>query len=191
MSTDSDKYDDPMERESRHSALEELKRDERRPAVILLGALLLSAIFFAFGIMVGRWTTQTSSQPTARTVAPSLPPVSTAAPPPQPQSSNNQKAASSPSPPTRPPEPGRRFNLVIENLSSDAAAQALVKSLERMGYKDVRTSPRTAAPRSQFSVLIGHYTREEAEAEATKLRGRGGPRLKDVRVMEEADDEHP
>ncbi len=40
----------------RYSALEEFRRDERRPAIILLLMLLIAAAFFAFGIMVGRWT---------------------------------------------------------------------------------------------------------------------------------------
>jgi cytoskeletal protein RodZ len=192
MSTDSDKYEEQLERESRHSALEELKRDERRPAVILLSALLLAAIFFAFGIMVGRWTTQTRTQTRAQEVAPA-PPVSNAAPP-QPPLSNTQTATSSSSPTpsaTRPQDQGRRFNLAIENLSSDRAAQSLVKSLARLGYRDVRALPSTTGARSQFTVLIGHYTREEAEAEATKLRDRGGPRLKDVRVIEETGSRNP
>jgi|GEM_PF-2586835 len=39
----------------RHSAFEEFRRDERRPAVLLLAALVIAAIFFALGIMLGRW----------------------------------------------------------------------------------------------------------------------------------------
>jgi hypothetical protein len=38
-----------------HSALDEFRRDERRPAVLLLGALVIAAVFFAFGILLGRW----------------------------------------------------------------------------------------------------------------------------------------
>ena len=190
MATDSDKYDDQLERESRHSALEELKRDERRPAVILLSALLLAAIFFAFGIMVGRWTAQTSTGTpplgTMTTTSPP-PPVSNAAPPQQTSNNSNNQTAASPTS-TQAREPGRRFNLVVENLPSEQAAQSLVKSLERIGYREVRTvAGATAQARSQFSVVIGRYTREEAEAEARKLRDRGGPRLKDVRVIEEAE----
>ena len=41
---------------TRHSALEEFRRDERRPAVVLLVVRLVAAAFFALGIMVGRWT---------------------------------------------------------------------------------------------------------------------------------------
>ena len=58
------------ESEPRHSALAELRRDERRPAVMLLLILLIAALFFALGIMVGRWTTQPKPtqniSPTAR-----------------------------------------------------------------------------------------------------------------------------
>ena len=39
---------------ARHSAFEEFRRDERRPAVLLLAALVIAATFFALGIMVGR-----------------------------------------------------------------------------------------------------------------------------------------
>lgn len=56
MATDTQKY--AAEREARHSALTEFQRDERRPAVLLLTLLIVAAIFFALGIMVGRWTTQ-------------------------------------------------------------------------------------------------------------------------------------
>lgn len=38
-----------------YSALEEFRRDERRPALLLLAALLIAALFFALGIMLGRW----------------------------------------------------------------------------------------------------------------------------------------
>ena len=41
---------------TRHSALEEFRRDERRPALLLLAVLFVAAAFFALGIMVGRWT---------------------------------------------------------------------------------------------------------------------------------------
>jgi hypothetical protein len=56
MATDTQKY--AAEREPRHSALAEFQRDERRPAVLLLTILIVAALFFALGIMVGRWTAQ-------------------------------------------------------------------------------------------------------------------------------------
>ena len=69
MATDTQKY--AAERETRHSALTEFQRDERRPAVLLLTLLIVAAIFFALGIMVGRWTTR--QQPT-QNVSPSIQP---------------------------------------------------------------------------------------------------------------------
>jgi hypothetical protein len=67
MSTDTQKYSEEFEREARHSALEEFSRDERRPAVLLLGALVIAAIFFALGIMVGRWMNKPAASPSAPT----------------------------------------------------------------------------------------------------------------------------
>jgi hypothetical protein len=65
MATDTQKYS--SERETNHSAFAEFQRDERRPAVLLLTILIIAAIFFALGIMVGRWTAQ--PKPT-QTIAP-------------------------------------------------------------------------------------------------------------------------
>ena len=58
MSTDTHKYTKRVEQESRHSAFEEFSRDERRPAVLLLSALIIAAIFFAAGLLFGRWTAE-------------------------------------------------------------------------------------------------------------------------------------
>jgi hypothetical protein len=58
MPTDQHRTIPPDEREATarsHSAFEEFRRDERRPAVLLLGALVIAAAFFALGIMLGRW----------------------------------------------------------------------------------------------------------------------------------------
>ncbi|MGB7924105.1 MAG: hypothetical protein WCF57_12755, partial [Pyrinomonadaceae bacterium] len=63
MSTETQKYAAPPESEPRHSALEEFSRDERRPAVLLLGGLAIAATFFAIGIMVGRWTAGAGGTP--------------------------------------------------------------------------------------------------------------------------------
>ncbi len=188
MSTETDKYDVDGEREPQHSALEELARDERRPAVMLLSALLLAAIFFALGIMVGRWTVQTNPQTRASSNS-SAP--SNAAPSPQLASATTQTQA-------RPNEGERRFSLLIENPASSEAAQSLVKSLERAGYKDVRMGKkdvrmgkRPPVLNAPFPILIGHYTRDEAEAEVTRLRATGGHRLKNVMVIEDTDGESP
>lgn len=50
----------------RHSAFEEFRRDERRPAILLLAALVIAAIFFALGIMIGRWMADDRDAPAAR-----------------------------------------------------------------------------------------------------------------------------
>jgi hypothetical protein len=61
MATDTQKY--AGEHETRHSALEEFSRDERRPAVLLLSALVIAVLFFAIGMIVGRWTAQPKPMP--------------------------------------------------------------------------------------------------------------------------------
>ncbi|HUQ32768.1 MAG TPA: hypothetical protein VM095_11660 [Pyrinomonadaceae bacterium] len=79
MATDTQNYTAQVEQEPRHSALAEFGRDERKPAVLLLGALLLSAFFFGIGLLVGRWTVGPAATPaispgttsTASTPAPS------------------------------------------------------------------------------------------------------------------------
>jgi hypothetical protein len=63
MATETQKY--TGERETRHSAFTEFQRDERRPAVLLLTILLVAALFFALGIMVGRWTAQPKPEQSA------------------------------------------------------------------------------------------------------------------------------
>jgi hypothetical protein len=68
MSTDTQNYSEEFDREVRHSALEEFSRDERRPAVLLLAGLLIAALFFALGIMVGRWMTKPTQSPTTLNV---------------------------------------------------------------------------------------------------------------------------
>ena len=184
MSTDTDKYDVEDEREPPHSALEELARDERRPAVMLLSALLLAAVFFALGIMVGRWTVQTNPQTQATSSSSTpQPPTSNAG------TSSPPLASATTQTQAQPRDRERRFSLMIENPASREAAQSLIKSLERAGYKEVRMGKRQPVLNAPFPVLIGRYTREEAEAEATRLRASGGPRLKNVLVIEDNDGE--
>ena len=62
MATETHKYSEESEPRQRHSAFEEFSRDERRPALLLLTALAIATIFFALGIMVGRWTSDGNSQ---------------------------------------------------------------------------------------------------------------------------------
>lgn len=176
------------ERESRHSALEELYRDERRPALLLLGGLVIAVLFFALGIMVGRWmTTSNNSKPQA---APSSPkPQATASSSsqvtqPGAPSALNATAASTTTTTAR--EEAGRFSLLIATFNTVEDAQPLIKKLEEAGYKDVRTSrPRTSERQPKFSILVGHYAREEADQLATRMRSTGDPRLRYVRVIEE------
>lgn len=102
MSTETQKYSDEMEREPNHSAFEEFSRDERRPAVLLLGALVIAALFFALGIMIGRWTTGAGTSPAVpanqrREAAPALTATPGLSPTPAPSSSRQI------APPTRNP----------------------------------------------------------------------------------------
>lgn len=92
MAIDTHKYAGEVEYKSRHSALEEFGRDERKPAVLLLSALLLSALFFGLGLLVGRWT----AGPSAASVAPSSKPSTQATPAPTPQPSVTPAAMASP-----------------------------------------------------------------------------------------------
>jgi hypothetical protein len=181
MSTDSEKYETTIEREARHSAFDEFSRDERRPAVMLLSALLLSSIFFAIGIMVGRWTVEPTPQPDLSASAPAQTPTPSNLSPSPTQPASAPLAA----PASETDNKQRRYTLLVPELKSKEAARSLVESLERKGYKDVRTKPRATATDAPLDVLIGRYTRDEAEAEATRLRDRGGPRMKNVRVVED------
>jgi hypothetical protein len=186
MSPETDKYEDQTGHEAPHSAFEEFSRDERRPAVILLSALILAATFFAIGIMFGRWTAKPPA-PQA-TTTPSTAPAQTPPASPLATTAQQQSAATAqqPAAETRPSDDKkRRYALLIADLKTKEAADSLVKSLERAGYKDVRIEARPRTSDSTISVLIGHFTRDEAEAEAARLKEQGGPRVKNVRVVEE------
>jgi len=65
MSSDQHRTDPHGEHKEavRHSAFEDFQRDERRPAVLLLSALLIAAAFFALGIMFGRWMAESNASP--------------------------------------------------------------------------------------------------------------------------------
>ncbi|HEX8137076.1 MAG TPA: SPOR domain-containing protein [Pyrinomonadaceae bacterium] len=186
MSPETDKYEDHTGHEAPHSAFEEFSRDERRPAVILLSALILAAAFFALGIMFGRWTAEppapraSTTPSTAPAQTPPAPPATTAAP------QQSAATAQQPAAETRSgDDKKRRYALLVADLKTKEAADSLVKSLERAGYKNVRIEARPGASGSTISVLIGRFTRDEAEAEAARLKEQGGPRMKNVRVVEE------
>ena len=184
-STGADKSGAQGEPEPRHSAFEEFSRDERRPAVLLLSALVIAAIFFAIGIMVGRWTSDSSSQPgqTAQDIAGTSPALSQRSPTPQPTPA--PFAAIQPT-----PDPAKRFALLIAQYSAPEEAQPMIKRLEQAGYTDIRTSPPSAGdPEPKFSLLVGRFTRDEALAIAARMRETRDARFKSVRVVEDSADQ--
>ena len=184
MAADTHKYEERTEQELRHSAFEEFNRDERRPAVLLLSALVIAAIFFAVGIMVGRWIGEPVPQPAAAPeyaagTSPAASVREQAAPAPP------SKAASTP--PTL--ESERRFALLIATFKKPEDAQPLIRELEQGGYTEVRIStPRADDSDSGFSVLVGRFTQAEALDVAARLRATGNRKLKDIRVVEDSPD---
>jgi septal ring-binding cell division protein DamX len=185
MATETTKHAAQTEPEGRHSALEELYRDERRPALLLLSGLVIAVIFFALGIMVGRWISKAAAP--EQNAAPAATPVAT---PTAVTSSQavpvRQPAADTPAAANSVRDPARRYSLLIATFNTPEEAQPLIKKLEEVGYKDVRTSmPRAGERQSKFSVLVGHYTREEADQLAARIRSTGDSRLRYVRVIED------
>jgi septal ring-binding cell division protein DamX len=183
MATDTQKYDSQVEREPRHSALAEFSRDERRPAVLLLSALLLSALFFGIGLMVGRWTaTPDSTQKAASNITAS--PASTSTATPQPTTPATNTAAETSSNAT-----ARRYALLVATYDTPEKAQTLTKTLQEAGYIDIRTSgPRAGETRPRYSVLVGRFTQEEAREAARRMRSANDPRMKNAKVIEAADE---
>jgi hypothetical protein len=183
MATETTKHTAQTEPEARHSALEELYRDERRPALLLLGGLVIAVLFFALGIMVGRWmNTGNSSRPVAQpTSTPNPAPTTMAL---AEQTNAPPSSANAISNTARDTE--RRYSLLIATFNTPEEAQPLVKKLEDGGYKDVRTStPRASERQQNFSILVGHYTRDEADQLSSRMRSTGDPRLRYVRIIED------
>jgi hypothetical protein len=179
MATDTPKYGAQAEQEPHHSALAEFSRDERRPAVLLLSALLLSALFFGIGLMVGRWTAQPNSKPSAAATQPNVP-TSTPAPAPQPAVSPTTNTASETS-----SNAERRFSLLVATYDTPEKAQTLIKTLQQAGYTDIRTSsPRASETRPRYSVLVGRFTQDEARKAIKGMRSANDPRLKNAKVVE-------
>src|ERR671932_420023 len=115
--------------EIRHSALEEFSRDERRPAVIMLGLLALGAVFFAIGILVGRFTIEDRA---------SLNPHRTEAAT-QATSSQQPLAQHESAPASEQTE--QRFSILVGTFKAIENVQPLIRDLTRKGYTDVRTDP--------------------------------------------------
>lgn len=187
MATETTKHTAQTEAGPRHSALEELYRDERRPALLLLSGLLIAVLFFALGIMVGRWmTADGASRPSA---APASTPRATPITQGAAQTSLPAPVASAPNingASNTARDDARRYSLLIATFNTPEEAQPLIKRLEDAGYKDVRTStPRANERQPKFSVLVGHYTRDEADQLASRMRSTGDPRLRYARVIED------
>lgn len=186
MSTDTEKYSAEDEIEARHSAFEEFNRDERRPALLLLSALAIAALFFALGIMVGRWTIESnagsqSNSPAKDTTKPA-PAQSNSQPAQQPA---NSPSAITPAQTPAPRDSQARFSVLVATFNAPEDAQPLIKKLEQAGYKDVRTNtPSANASQPKFSVLVGHYTRDEARDAVSRMRITGDAKLKNARVIE-------
>lgn len=179
MATDTQKYADQIEHEPRHSALEEFSRDERRPAVLLLSALVLSALFFGIGLMVGRWTAEPDSK---SNLVSSGSAASTPTPIPQPATSPATNTAGG-----TPSNSARRFSLLVATYDALDKAQPLIKTLQAAGYTDVRASrPRSGEARPRYSILVGRFTQDEAREAARRMRSANDPRLKNAKVIEDS-----
>ncbi|HEX8922409.1 MAG TPA: hypothetical protein VF766_13115 [Pyrinomonadaceae bacterium] len=182
MATDTQKYDNQIEREPRHSALAEFSRDERRPAVLLLSALLLSALFFGLGLMVGRWTALPESTPKAASNTPA-PAPSNITPTPQPTTpAATNTAGETPHNETA----ARRFALLIATYDTPEKAATLSKALQEAGYTDIRTrQPRAGDARPRYSVIVGRFTQDEARDAARRMRATNDPRLRNAKLIAE------
>ncbi|HKC64415.1 MAG TPA: SPOR domain-containing protein [Pyrinomonadaceae bacterium] len=178
MATDTHRYASRADNEARHSALEEFSRDERRPAVLLLSALVIAVLFFTIGLLFGRWTAQPSATSTQSTVTPA-----TAHAEPSPQTTSSSSANSSGETSS---DSNRRFTLLVATFDTEEKAQSLIKTLQQAGYADVRlTRPRAGETRASYSVLIGHFTQTDARAEAQRMNSSNDQRLKNAKVIEE------
>ena len=164
------------EHEPKHSALEEFSRDERRPAVILLGLLALGALFFAIGILVGRFTIEDRA---------SLNPHHTEAGAIQTTTSPHSETEQGSAPATQ--ETEQRFTILVGTYKGSDNVQSIIRDLTRKGYTDVRTDPPDVVHTHQsFSLLVGHYTHQEAEQAASRMRSSQDQRLKNASVIEDS-----
>ena len=184
MATDTHNYTEQADYESRHSSLREFSRDERRPAVLLLSALVIAALFFAIGIMVGRWTAEPKKQAEIQSnvATNSSTPSSAGAPTPQTTPSSNANLAAAAATPA---DAERRFALLVATYDTLEKTQPLIKSLQDSGYTDVRTlTPRGSNTR--YSVLAGRFTLDQAREAVKQMRTSNDRRLKYAKVIEDS-----
>jgi cytoskeletal protein RodZ len=183
MATDTQKYATESEREARHSALAEFSRDERRPAVLLLSALVIAVLFFAIGLLVGRWTAEPDSRSSAASSGPATQSSTSSAastPSQQPTATTSTNTAAATS-----PDAAHRFALLVATYDAPEKSQPVIKTLQEAGYTDIRTTtPRPGQSRPAYSVLVGHFTQDEARAAAQRMRSANNPLLKNAKVVE-------
>jgi hypothetical protein len=182
MATDTQKYASEAEREARHSALAEFSRDERRPAVLLLSALVIAVLFFTIGLLVGRWTAAPDSTSKAASSGTAT------------QSSTSSAAVPSPQPSVTPstnittrtsPDVAHRFAILVATYDAPEKSQPIIKTLQEAGYTDIRTTtPRAGEARPAYSVIVGHFTQDEARQAARRMRSANDPLLKNAKVVE-------
>src|SRR5918911_862262 len=140
MATDTNRPDVQASPKVQHSAFEEFRHDERHPAVLLLSALVIAALFFGLGILFDRWTSERNSRtdrPSANSAqAPATVTVPTPAneptPAPSPASQSSQTPAESAL------DSRRRFTILIASFDRREKAEDLVKELKQAGYRDAR-----------------------------------------------------
>jgi cytoskeletal protein RodZ len=182
MATDTQKYTTEAEREARHSALAEFSRDERRPAVLLLSALVIAVLFFAIGLLVGRWTAEpdttsnAASSGTATQSSTSSAAMPTSQPTTTPSTNTTQRTS---------PDAAHRFAILVATYNAPEKSQPIIKTLQEAGYTDIRTTtPRAGVARPTYSVLVGHFTQDEAREAARRMRSANDPLLKNAKVVE-------
>jgi cell division septation protein DedD len=138
---------------------------------------VLAVLFFAIGLLFGRWTAEPETNLSAST------PATANKTPANIQTA--QQPARNPAASTL-PNATRRFALFVATFDAQEKAQSLVKTLQSAGYTDVRvTSPRTSEAHPTYTVLVGHYTQDEARDAAQRMHATNGPPLKNAKVIEE------
>jgi hypothetical protein len=182
MATDTQKYASEGEHEARHSALAEFGRDERRPAVLLLSALVIAVLFFAIGLLVGRWTAEPDSKSNTASSGTATQSSTSSTAVPTPQSADTPSTNIAPS---TSPDAAHRFALLVATYDAPEKSQPVIKTLQEAGYTNIRTTtPRAGAAHPTYSVLVGRFTQDEAREAAHRMRAANNPLLKNAKVVE-------